>query len=514
MIFKNARSLVVASMVLCVVVPPAAAQQKNGQAAAQAAPAAGTIKSVRFAGNHVISSETLDRTVQSAPGQAYDAAVVTEDIARVQKLYASRGWTLARVRDAELQPDGTLLFKVMEGVINKINITGNKRTHSRVILDMIELKPGAVYNERIAAADRRRLDDLGVFETIVLEPVPAEEPGKVNLNVKVKERRTIYLSGAAAYSGSSGLVGYFDGSDTNFLGNGQTVRFQWQRGISVGNTTLNDQLDRRSAYELSFDDPRLFRHRLTAGFDVYHKETLFTPVFNSLDLSARQFEFREGATLRLGTALSAHTESYIFYKHDRVNYDEVPATLLTPAEIAGARGTVTSLGLRGVLNHRDRDLNPHRGHYEDLRMEFGDPALGGSFQYNKVTLDARGYLPAGRGTFAGRALAGRGSGGTPLSEQYWIGGYELLRGFDFDEFHGTRLALVSGEYRWPIMESIQAALFADSGYAWPRGAQMRIQDMKLGGGLGLRFITPIGPIRLDVAMGSRLHTYLSLGQIY
>src|SRR5437868_444093 len=121
MIVRRAGTFVVALMTAACVVRPvtaqdgsAAAGQNTGQPALAAPAAGGTIKAVRFSGSRMISSETLERTVHSGPGHPYDAGTVTEDIARIQKLYASRGWSLARVRDAELQPDGTLLFNVME----------------------------------------------------------------------------------------------------------------------------------------------------------------------------------------------------------------------------------------------------------------------------------------------------------------------------------------------------------------------------------------------------------------
>src|SRR5438067_1404503 len=107
MTLTRARTFAIAILATCVFVPAAAqtgqpdSGQKAGQPTAQVAPAAGTIKAVRFSGNRVMPSETLERTVHSAPGQTYDPSTVTEDIARVQKLYASHGWTLARVRDAE-----------------------------------------------------------------------------------------------------------------------------------------------------------------------------------------------------------------------------------------------------------------------------------------------------------------------------------------------------------------------------------------------------------------------------
>jgi len=474
-----------------------------------------TIKAVQFRGNTVVSEVTLRQTAQSAPGQPHDAAKVAADIARIEALYAARGYTLARVRDAELLPDGTLRFSLVEGVIEQINITGNRKTRAYVIHDLLQLRPGMVYNEQIARLDRQRMTDLGIFETFVLEPVPSEEAGKVNLTVRVREAHTFFGTGAAAFSSTNGLVGYVDLSEDNLFGNAQRLRIQWQRGIDVASSFYDEEVESRTAFQISFDDPLLLPERIAFGFDFYHFDTLFAPVFNTLDLSPRQFQFREGATLRLGTAVSAHTRAFVHFRRDRVHFDDLPAGLLPPSERVHSKGTVASVTLRGVFNHRDRNGDPRKGHYEEVRAEFGSEALGGSFDFTKFTADARGYVPLGRGTLLLRLLGGIASRNTPLSEQFWIGGYDLLRGYDFDQFHGTRLALLSAEYRWPLLESIHLAVFADEGYAWPRNRSVNLTDMRLGGGGGLRFLTPIGAIRLDVAFGNgRTHTYLSLGQNY
>jgi outer membrane protein insertion porin family len=473
------------------------------------------ISAIKIAGNTVIPEATIRMMIQSAPGKPFDPKTVLEDIARIEKLYASRGYTLARIRDAEILPDRALRYVILEGTIEKIAISGNKRTRGSAIRDMIELRPGSVFNEKSARRSRERLGDLGIFEQVIVEPIPAETSGKIVLNAKVREGKSLFLTGAAGYGSRVGLVGYLDAADTNFLGNAQTVRLQWQRGINVNRRDIENRLEGRSAYQLSFDDPRLLRKRASLGFDIYHKETQFTPVFSTLNLSPRQFQFREGATIRMGMALSSQSHASLHYQHDRVNFDDLPAGLLPASELANSRGRVASLALLGVHQTLDNRFNPRKGYYGELRAEIGDRALGGSFSYTKYTADLRTLVPLGVGALELRGIGGIASAGTPLSEQYWIGGYDLLRGYDFDEFHGTRLMLASAEYRWSVFPNIQAAVFADGGYAWPARSAARVSDLKFGGGFGLRFFTPLGPIRLDIAMGRRrVHTYLSLGQGY
>jgi outer membrane translocation and assembly module TamA len=118
--------------------------------------------------------------------------------------------------------------------------------------------------------------------------------------------------------------------------------------------------------------------------------------------------------------------------------------------------------------------------------------------------------------FAVRLLGGSATGGgrVPLSEQFFLGGYELLRGYDLYSIRGDRMLLASAEARIPLSAGVQGALFADAGNAWAPGARASLSDLRAGVGIGLRFLTPIGPLRLDAAYGNELKTYVSLGQAY
>ena len=113
-----------------------------------------------------------------------------------------------------------------------------------------------------------------------------------------------------------------------------------------------------------------------------------------------------------------------------------------------------------------------------------------------------------------RGVAGVASDGAPLSELFWIGGYDLLRGYAQDEFRGNRVAVGSVEYLFPVMEAVQAAVFVDVGAAWSSGTELSEVPLRAGIGAGLRFASPIGLIRFDLAYGKRGFVYLSLAGVY
>jgi outer membrane translocation and assembly module TamA len=108
-------------------------------------------------------------------------------------------------------------------------------------------------------------------------------------------------------------------------------------------------------------------------------------------------------------------------------------------------------------------------------------------------------------------MVGVTAGIVPLTEQFFLGGFDLMRGYDLYSLRGASMFLQTAELRVPISESVTGAFFVDYGGA-SLGRTIEGKDLKTGVGAGLRFATPFGPIRLDFALGRRLQTYVSLGQ--
>ena len=94
------------------------------------------------------------------------------------------------------------------------------------------------------------------------------------------------------------------------------------------------------------------------------------------------------------------------------------------------------------------------------------------------------------------------------------GGAETLHGYREDEFNGTRMSL-STEFRVPLGTSLQGVTFFDYGYAWPRNQGLRLGELKPAVGLGLRVITPLGPLRLDYGFGADGgRSHFSIGHVF
>jgi len=141
-------------------------------------------------------------------------------------------------------------------------------------------------------------------------------------------------------------------------------------------------------------------------------------------------------------------------------------------------------------------------------IEFGREENGGG-TYARYTVNLRRYFPAGgKKILAGRLILGTSSGAVPLPELFWLGGPDSLRGYDRDSFYGRSMASSSTELRIPIGTGLQAVGFVDVGYA--SGSAQVYPSL----GAGLRVVTPIGPMRIDFAIGTKgARTHFTAGYV-
>jgi outer membrane protein insertion porin family len=171
-----------------------------------------------------------------------------------------------------------------------------------------------------------------------------------------------------------------------------------------------------------------------------------------------------------------------------------------------------------------------QAHLKPVEANTVSPVTG-NVVFQKLQIDARRYISLRRGprkspkdrkpTLALRVVGGGIAGKTPFFEQFFVGGAETLRGYREDRFWGKNMFLTSAEYRAPLASSLTGVLFIDAGDAWGgpyQGvsfngfSQHESLSPSVGFGLGLRVVTPIGPIRIDEGFGSEgARTHFSIG---
>ncbi len=470
------------------------------------------ISAIKFEGNRELTSEQLLNVMKTKPGQIYNVNVLRQDGEAIQRLYESKGYTLATVMPLSMSDSGVLTVPIAEGVIEAIRITGNTHTKTYAIRRYIRTQVGETYNDARVARDLQRLQSLGWFETVRRDAEVGTKAGNVILIFTVVERkRTGMVSVGGGYSSVQGLVGFVDLTKGNLGGNGQQL-------------SLRGEFGGRTSYELGYENPWIMtpETRLSAGiYDRLIVREAFVVDTEGVQHNILYDERRSGGNLTLGRPLSERTTVLMGLRMDDVSITDVPEDqkqFLTGS--AFEPRSVRSITVAAINDTRNDVYNPRRGNYQRVSAEFA--GILGGVDFNKYVSDSRRFFPIGRTkVLALRLLGGLVTGDPPYLEQFLIGGTESLRGYRTDRFVGTRMAILNTELRFPVSQNLLGVLFVDAGDAWggPVASDPAFADVvhdsfqtHVGYGVGVRVKTPIGPLRLDLGFsqeGTETHFGMS-----
>ncbi len=490
------------------------------------------VRSVRLEGVSALPAGELQALTENlVRAKPLDDGLRQKLARAIEDTYREKGYSLARVVSIELdEKTGELRVALAEGRLREIVLRGLTRTRPGVIRAALQLKQGMLFRDDLARDDRERLARLGLFDDIQIAPrapdetpkVPPDEIGVFDLVVRVKERSTGNVAATVGYGDGTGFVGFLDLSEANLGGQARQVSLQWQRiadSILLSDGTFLNSRPRQ-AFQLGLVQPALKPGSVGFRADVYNQNTVFLPYFGGTTESLRSYEKRSGGRLEASRQVSKKLAGFVSVRSDEVGYesDTPPELLLGTGSLETAPARIGAWGLGLQSDGRDQINSPRRGFLHRLTLERAGGLFGGDARFTQARLDLRTYQPLGKNpqspTLALRLLGGSSSGDTPLPEQFFLGGFDLLRGYDLFSVRGDRMLMGSVETRFPLAEGMSGVAFGDFGNAWRPGRGARPGSLKGGLGVGLRFASPLGPIRFDVARGDRIRTYVSLGQSF
>lgn len=493
------------------------------------------VKEIKITGNTVIPTEKLRGVMHTTIGQVLDWNKLTQqDIPAIERYYGEQGYLANVTENVTIDENGVLNIPILETRVEEIKVTGNKKTKTEVILREMELKPGAVFNAKTLVADLTRVYDLDIFDRETTEWYhldPGSELGKVIITIPVKEKKTGEVSVGVGYSSSQRLTGQAKLSQNNFRGRAETINLLWEQSDQGG-----------SSYELGFYEPWVDHNHTSLGLNLYNKQIFrFGSSGIGSSTSNDYEERRKGESVTMSRPLGKINRGYLTFRDESVRTDVRNTANVDKNNPLFADGHVTSGTFRFTNDGRDSQLDPFHGIYGSYSAELGNASVNNAASvFTKYNADIRGYFSRGgarkeiserRKVLAFRAMAGTLTGNVPFFEQFFLGGAETLRGYKEDRFWGRYMLLASTEYRVPVAPSLTGVLFVDAGDAWgapqdlrvisdPTGAFQGLTQHagfspSVGYGLGMRVITPIGPLRLDYGFGkegSRLH--FSMGHAF
>lgn len=505
-----------------------------------------TVKQILFTANTkdgkpTISADKLKSLMDTKEDQVLNTNVLVRDLDKLfnrQTGYVrSQGYIFDVSSDINIDPtSGTLTIPLIETHIDSIRVTGNKKTKPVVITRELREKSGDVFDGNRLQKELTKIYNLGLFDEVGPYDLIPTDVGRVIISIPVTEKRSGQVSVGVGYSSRSKLVGRAELAENNFRGLGERVSVMWE----VGGVSSQSSLD------LGFYEPYLDKHHTSLDVDLFDRAVyrFSSDTFGGSSGNDNTYiERHRGAVLGLHRPLTDTTTVGVSGRIEnvRANDVEVPPQDVFIRQV----GTVSAFGVNGVQNTRDNDFSPAGGAYRSVSLEAGvadtstvnnapGPLQPGRHSFTKLGVDMRQYFslqgPRTPGKFnepkkvlAMRMLLGFTNSQVPFFEQYFVGGSESLRGYQTDRYWGNNLALFQGELRIPVGKdnNVQGVLFADAGDAWgsiyhdPQLEQHQKFSVTTDFGLGLRLVTPVGPIRLDYAIGKDGgKTQFSIGQSF
>jgi len=449
-------------------------------------------------GNTVFSQDQLFEDLDIAPDQIFNRRALREDVDEIIDRYMENGYARVdvdpqiSVRKEEKIADVTL--SITEGGIfriGRINITGNTKTRDKVIRREMRLDEGDIFNKKMIRRSYQRINNLNFFESIDVDPVPRTDAQLVDINIDVKEKLTGMLSLGGGYSSIDKFMVMGEITQTNLFGKGLYLKFR------------ADLSARRTNYSISLRDPWFLDKPVSATFSVYNEEVDY------IDYDKKA----TGGSIGFGKEFSEYVGGNITYNIENAeitNIDSGASDIIKDQE--GIKLT-SSISPSIWRDSRNNYLDPTEGSKNALYLTLA--GLGGDNFYYKGIADSLWYFPAPLKTtlsLRGRVGYAEGYNGEklPLYERFYVGGINTMRGLGFGEggprddegevIGGNWEVIVNTELIFPILEDIRlkGLVFFDYGGAFDKERTFKYtEDMRKTAGFGARWLSPLGPIRLE-----------------
>ncbi len=434
----------------------------------------------------------------------FDRSVLRDDSNNLANFYKDFGFAYATT-DVGLQRDDqadviNITYKMNKGqkvYIRRVTVEGNTKTRDNVIRRDVAVSDGDLFSGTALEVSTAKLKRLDIFESADIETVPTEDPALVDLKVKVKEKATGQLSGGVGYSSYAGAYIGVKLEEKNLFGKGYDVKL-------TGSFSAID-----TNYIASFTDPRFLDSQMGLGTDLYY--TYYS--YNDFDKDTI------GGVLRMSYPLGFFTRLYWAYRLDWYDITDVAEDAAESIEEAKGEAWASVFSVSALRDSTNRNINPSDGSKNSLSFEYGGGPLQGDDDFFKTIVDSSWYflLPwfnenifHTHGQVGGVFDNGTGND-VPVFEKFYLGGMQSVRGYDtrtisprdtrtHELIGGDYEAFINLEYIFPLNSELGLVglFFFDAGDAWDDSNDF---DLKKSVGAGIRWFSPMGPLRLEYGYG-------------
>ena len=457
------------------------------------------IGNIDFRGDDIFTKDEIEKRIKIHRGMIFSRRTLREDVAIITDMYGERGYAFANVMpdirpdEAAQNVDITFIIEKGEKVrVRRINIGGNEKTRDKVIRREIRLSEQDYLNTSALRRSFQRINNLNYFENVEIVPETVSKD-MIDLNVRVKEKPTGAFSLGGGYSSVYGVVGMVDVTEGNLFGRGELLKVKGEFGAL------------RTSYDITFKEPWFMDTPTSFTLNLF--DTVRS--FDTYNINSR------GGNIGVGRSFGEYWSSGITYGIQNITVSGSP-----PSSIEKGTSTTGSIVTSVTRDTRDNYWDPRSGNRNNLSIEYADRFLGGDNILVKYIADTTWYYPLMLDTavmFHGKYGIGKGLRGDdlPANEKFYVGGIYTVRGFDYgrattpstisgDPVTGDLLGadkelIINIEYIIPLVKEakINGVLFYDAGSGFGRDDSIALSDLRTSAGGGFRWLSPIGPLRLE-----------------
>jgi outer membrane protein insertion porin family len=472
------------------------------------------VSDVKLQGNFLGKDDEFKSLIQIKPGEPYNADQVAATTKAFTDYFGNFGYAFASVEAHPVIDRATsrvsmvlLADPARRAYVRRINIAGNNRTRDEVIRREFRQFESSWYDGDKIKLSRDRVDRLGYFKDVNVETsdVPGA-PDQVDLNVKVEEKPTGSLQVGAGFSQVEKLQLSFSIKQENAFGSGNYL------GIDVNTSKYNRTIAFTSV------NPYFTQDGVSRTIDIYSR-------------SSRPYEDQggnyrletNGAGLRFGIPFSETDTVFFGGNLEAVKIvpgTNIPAAYLAYAERFGYTTHNFPFTVGWGRDSRDSAIAPTRGRYQRLSGELG---LLGDAHYFRGDYQFQQFLPLTKQftfSFNGELGYGKGLNGQayPVFKNFYSGGLGSVRGFEQGTLGpkditgsiigGAKKLTLNAEFLTPFPgggndRSLRMFAFADAGNVWGENEKMSFSDLRASVGVGVSWISPVGPLRIAIGQPLR-----------
>lgn len=485
------------------------------------------VSSVALEGEYLGKEEEFKSLITLRAGEAYNSEDVTSTVKAFTDYFGAFGYAFAQVEATpEIDRVNKRVSFIVRGqparrvYVRRINVEGNNRTRDEVVRREFRQLESAWYDSDRIRLSRDRVDRLGFFTEVGIDtqPVPGS-PDQVDLTISLVEKPTGNLSLGAGYSQAEKLSLIAGIRQENVFGSGNYL------GIDVNTSKFNRQI------VVSTVDPYFTPDGISRSIDAYYRTT--RPYDTQSTTNTGDYRLiTKGLSLRFGVPF---TEADTVFFGAGIEQTTIESGIFLPdayrdyARDFGETSNTVPLTVGWARDTRDSALVPTRGRLQRFNTEIG---VAGDARYVKANYQFQQYFPLSKQyTLALNSELGfgKGFGGRPypVFKNFFGGGLGSVRGFeqgtlgpsspvsgspDTVNIGGNRSIALNAEFITPFPgagndRSLRMFGFVDVGNVFGENdSRPNAKDLRASVGVGLSWISPVGPLRFAIANPIRKFT--------